>query len=258
MSSQLKYDVFVTDAIPQNVEQPVPNGERRMFSPLSVTLISGAYDAVLVDPPMTSEQTEQVGDWVAASGKNLTHIFVTHGHGDHWFGAAELAARFDAIVVATPGTIEQMKLNVAIRPVFWDALFPGQIPETDVTAVPAVDNVIELEGHKLFVIGVGYNGVHQFLREAAGDGIKRWHEAIDIVAALEPQHIVTGHKNKHLDDNADRVIADTRSYLNAAAELLGQEQNALGFFNAMLQRFPERLNAGALWGSATALYPEPA
>jgi glyoxylase-like metal-dependent hydrolase (beta-lactamase superfamily II) len=282
MTTQLTYDVFVTDPIPQNVEQPIPNGERRMFSPLSVTLISGEHDAVLVDPPMTIEQTERVGDWVAASGKNLTHIFVTHGHGDHWFGAAELSARFGATVVATPGTIEQMKLNVAIRPVFWDALFPGQIPDTEVTAVPAVDNVIDLEGHKLFVIEVGhsdtedtsvlhvpaldlvvagdvlYNGVHQFLREAAGDGIKRWHEAIDKVAALEPRYVVTGHKDKHLDDDADRIIAETRSYLNAAAELLGQEQDALGFFNAMLRRFPDRLNAGALWGSATALYPEPA
>ncbi|KUN25150.1 MBL fold metallo-hydrolase [Streptomyces antibioticus] len=280
MPSPLTYDVFVAEPIPQNVRELVPNGDRRMFSPLSITLVSGEEDAVLVDPPMTIEQTKQVGDWVEASGKNLTHIFATHGHGDHWFGGAELAERFGARFVATPGTIEQMKLNVAMRPVFWDALFPGQIPQTDVTAVRAVHGVIELEGHKLRVIEVGhsdtedtsvlhvpalglviagdvlYNGVHQFLREAAGDGIKQWHEAIDIVAALEPRHIVTGHKNKELDDDADRAIAETRAYLDAAAELLAQEDNALGFFNAMLQKFPERLNPGALWGSATALFPQ--
>lgn len=282
MPSQLKYDVFVTDPIPQNAQQLVPNGDKRMFSPLSVTLVSGDQDAVLVDPPLTAAQTDEVSDWIEASGKNLTHIFATHGHGDHWFGGAELAGRFGATVVATPGTIEQMKLNVAVRPVFWDALFPGQIPQTEVTAVPVVDNVIELEGHQLRVIEVGhsdtedtsvlhvpaldlvvagdvvYNGVHQFLREAAGDGIERWREAIDVVAGLEPRYVVTGHKNKELDDDAGRAIAETRSYLDAAAELLARETTALGFFNAMLRRFPDRLNAGALWGSASALYPEPA
>src|SRR5438445_625289 len=25
--------------------------------------------------------------WVAAKGRNLTDIFITHGHGDHWFAA---------------------------------------------------------------------------------------------------------------------------------------------------------------------------
>src|SRR4051794_22077793 len=113
MSSQLKYEVFVADPIPQAVTDLVPNGDKRVFSPLSITLVYGQADAVLVDPPLTIEQTNAVGDWVEASGKNLTHIFATHGHGDHWFGGAALAERFGAKVVATPGTIEQMRINLA-------------------------------------------------------------------------------------------------------------------------------------------------
>src|SRR5690606_31666694 len=58
----LRYDVFVAAPIPQAVTELVPNGDRRMFSPLSVTLVSGERDAVLVDPPLTTAQTEQVGD----------------------------------------------------------------------------------------------------------------------------------------------------------------------------------------------------
>jgi hypothetical protein len=37
---------------------------------------------------MTTEQTAQVIQWVEASGKTLKHIFVTHGHGDHWLARA--------------------------------------------------------------------------------------------------------------------------------------------------------------------------
>ncbi|HEV6955797.1 MAG TPA: hypothetical protein VKY86_21340, partial [Promicromonospora sp.] len=65
----LRYDVFAAAPIPQNVAELVPNGDRRTFSPLSITLVSGERDAVLVDPPLTTAQTEQVGDWVRASGK---------------------------------------------------------------------------------------------------------------------------------------------------------------------------------------------
>lgn len=31
-SGTLAYDVFIADPIPQNVTEPVPNGDRRMFS----------------------------------------------------------------------------------------------------------------------------------------------------------------------------------------------------------------------------------
>jgi glyoxylase-like metal-dependent hydrolase (beta-lactamase superfamily II) len=60
---------------------------------------------VPVDPPMTTAQAAEVGDWVAASGRNLRQIYVTHRHGDHWFGAIPLLQRFPGVTVtATKGT----------------------------------------------------------------------------------------------------------------------------------------------------------
>jgi glyoxylase-like metal-dependent hydrolase (beta-lactamase superfamily II) len=278
MSPDLEYELFVAESIPQNTTQLLPNGDRPVWSPLSTTLIHGHNDAVLVDPPFIREQAQAVGDWVRASNKNITHIFVTHGHGDHWFTAGMLADKFDAQIVATAGTIEQMHRNVAMRDAVWDKLFPGQIPETTVTAVPAENNRIELEGKQLDIVEVGhtdtdatsvlhapdldlvvagdtvYNGVHLYLAESADGGRDKWRSAIDIVENLEPRWIVAGHKNKDLDDNAARAISRTRDYLNSADELLSQHTTALGFFNAMVKRFPDRLNPGALWLGAAALY----
>jgi glyoxylase-like metal-dependent hydrolase (beta-lactamase superfamily II) len=277
MSTDLGYEIFVAESIPQN-NQPLPNGDRPVWSPLSTTMIQGQSDAVLVDPPFTREQAHAVSDWVRASNKNITHIFVTHGHGDHWFTAGMLADEFDAQIVATAGTIEQMHRNVAMRDAVWDRLFPGQIPESNVTAVPAENNRIELEGRGLDIVEVGhtdtdatsvlhvpdldlvvagdtvYNGVHLYLAESADGGRDKWRSAIGIVENLEPRWIVAGHKNKDLDDSAARTISQTRDYLNSADELLSQHTTALGFFNAMVERFPDRLNPGALWLGAAALY----
>ncbi|MFJ3307403.1 MBL fold metallo-hydrolase [Streptomyces sp. NPDC086549] len=275
----LGYDVFVADPIPLSVPGLLPNGEPRLYQPIAVTLIHGRQDAVLVDPPLTTEQAAAVGDWVEASGKRLTHIFATHGHGDHWFTAGTLAERFGAQVVASAGTIEQMHNNVSARQALWDKMWPGQIPPSPVTAVTVPGNRITVEGHDLSIVDVGhadsdgctvlhvpdldlvvagdviYNGVHLYLGEAADGNLGAWRKAIDSVAALEPRRIVASHQNKNLDDDAARLIAETRRYLDDAEAALATQETPVAFFHAMLERYPERLGATVLWVSSRGLYP---
>jgi len=278
MSTHLGYRVFIAEPILQNTSERVPNGDQRMFSPLSSTLIYGDADAVLIDPPLTNDQADAVAEWVAATGRNLTYIVATHGHGDHWFSAALLAERFESHVFAAASTINQMHRNLAMRDGFWDRLFPNQIPASPVTATAVPDNRLTLEGHDLHIVEVGhsdtddtsvvhvpdlhlvvagdviYNGVHQYLAESADGGRDAWRRAIDSVSQLHPRFIVAGHKNKELDDDAARTIAETREYLDTVDALLLRHDTALAFFNAMIERYPDRLNPGALWSGAQALY----
>jgi glyoxylase-like metal-dependent hydrolase (beta-lactamase superfamily II) len=276
-AQNLAYDVFVNDPPPQ--DGFLPNGEPKRFSPMASTLIYGREDAVLTDPGLTEDQARALGDWVAAKGRNLTDIFVTHGHGDHWFAAGLLAERFGARVVASAGTIAQMRGNVAARPLLWDKLYPGLIPPSPVTAGPVPGNRFTLEGHDLVIVEVGhtdsddtsvlhvpdlglvvagdviYNGVHMYLgASAAAGGFEAWRDAIGLVEALESRHIVTGHQNSKLDDDARRTITQTRQYLDDADELLATENTAVGFFNAKIERYPEHLGRYVLWVSARALY----
>lgn len=149
----LAYDVFVNDPPPQ--DGFLPNGEPKRFSPMASTLIYGNRDAVLTDPGMTEDQASVLGDWVASKGRNLTDIFITHGHGDHWFAAGLLAERFRARVVASAGTIAQMHAGAATRPLLWDKLYQG-IPPSPVTAVPVPGNRFILEGRDLVIVEVGH------------------------------------------------------------------------------------------------------
>ena len=94
-TENLTYDVFVNEW-PQQTNGLLPNGEPKQFSPQASTLIYGSENAVLTDPGMTRDQARALGDWVAETSRNVPDIFVTHGHGDHWFAAGLLAERFGA------------------------------------------------------------------------------------------------------------------------------------------------------------------
>jgi glyoxylase-like metal-dependent hydrolase (beta-lactamase superfamily II) len=276
-SASLDYDVFVNEPPPRN-DGTLPNGEPKGGSPVASTLIYGTRDAVLTDPAFTTDQAKALGDWVAAKRRNLTHIFITHGHGDHWFAAGLLAERFGARVVATAGTIAQMSASVAARPFLWDRLYRG-IPPSPVTAVTLPGDRITLEGHDLEMIDVGhadtdsnsvlhvpvlglvvagdviYNGAHMYLAESVMvGGLGPWRSAIDSVEALAPRHVIAGHQNKELDDDATRTIAETREYLDDAEELLRTEKTAVDFFNAKIKRYPNHLARTVLWATASALY----
>jgi glyoxylase-like metal-dependent hydrolase (beta-lactamase superfamily II) len=72
----------------------------------TVTLIYGGRDAVLVDTFLSEQHSKELVDWVVASGKNLTSIYITHGHGDHFFGLKLLLDKFsNAKAIATAGVV---------------------------------------------------------------------------------------------------------------------------------------------------------
>src|SRR5260370_31119957 len=155
----LNWDVFVTPGIPTVTIDLAPGTKQMMWSPISSTLISGRRDAVLVDTFITVEQADMLINWVAASGKNLTTIYVTHGHGDHFFGIGALLDRFpNARAVATPDVVKRMRQQASPDALanFWNPLFPGQIPDRLVIAEKLKPNVIDLEGHDLVVVEVGH------------------------------------------------------------------------------------------------------
>ncbi len=280
MTTSLQYKTFVTEQIPQSGRGPLPDGSTRMWSPITSTLILGDRDAVLVDPPLTNIQAAEVGDWIESKGRKLRAIYITHGHGDHWFGAIPLLERFpDVAVHATKGTAGLMAAQNSreFRVEFWDQVFPGQLPHGDVEVDVVDDSGFELQGVQLLPIDVGhtdtdattmlhvpeiglvvagdvvYNGVHLYLTESGGaDGIDSWLAALDVTESLNPTAVVAGHKNPHAFDDPSHIQA-TRRYLTDARELLASSHVPEDFYDGMLARHPNRINPGALWGAAITL-----
>src|ERR1700719_5210835 len=91
-SQKLQWDVLTIKR--PGLTRDLPAGkEELMWVANSSTLIYGGRDAVLVDTFLTIEQSQTLLNWAVASGKNLTAIYITNAHGDHFFGLAPLLER---------------------------------------------------------------------------------------------------------------------------------------------------------------------
>jgi glyoxylase-like metal-dependent hydrolase (beta-lactamase superfamily II) len=277
VSTPLAWDVFVTKR--QGLTRDLPPGkEQWTWVPTSATLIYGPRNAVLVDAFLTVEQAHALVEWVAASGKNLTRIYITHGHGDHFFGVGTLLERFPrARAIATPGVVAVMRQQAAPEFVttFWNARYPGQIPERLVIADELEGHVIDLEGHDLVATDLGhtdtdhttclhvpsvglvaagdaaYNDVHLYLVESNAQGRSEWISALDTIEALHPRAVIAGHKKPENDDSP-RIIEETQQYIRDFDRLAESTTTARALYDTMLALYPERANPGALWGSARA------
>ena len=243
----------------------------------SSTLIYGERDAILVDTFLTAGQSKTLLDWVVSHGRNLTTIYVTHGHGDHFFGLVPLLERFpNARAVAVPDVVDEMKaqLSPASLDGFWRKRFPGEIAERLVAAEPLAGE-LTLEGHKLAVIDMGrtdtarstalhvpsldlivagdtvYNGIHPYLAETDTASRLEWIAALDRLEALKPRFVVAGHKKPENDDDP-RNIAETRQYLLDFNRLDQATISPRELYEAMLALHPDRANPGSLWSGANA------
>jgi glyoxylase-like metal-dependent hydrolase (beta-lactamase superfamily II) len=277
----LNWDVFVTKR--QGLTRDLPPGkEQWMWVPTSATLIYGQRDAVLVDALLTVEQAHALVDWVAASGKHLTTIYVTHGHGDHFFGIAAVQNRFpNARAVATPDVVRVMQQQASPEFVanFWSVRFPGQIPKRLVVAEELKGHVIDLEGRDLVVVEVGhtdtdhttclhvpsvglvvagdvaYNDVHPYLVESNAQTRRDWIAALDTIEALNPRAVIAGHKKPEKDDSP-RIIEETRQYIRDFDRVAQMSTTARELYDKMLELYPDRVNPGlALWIAARAAKP---
>ena len=278
----LTWDVFLAPSIPAITSDLPPGEKQRPWPPISSTLISGERDAVLVDTPITVEQARALANWVAARGKNLTTIYATHGHGDHFFGASTVLERFPgARFVARPEVIEIMRQQASPESLatYWNPRFPGQISSQLAIAEELTGNIINLEGQDLVSVPLGftdtasttclhvpsiglivagdaaYNGVHLHLSESP-DRQKRqeWIAALDKMESLKPRAVIAGHKRVGNVDSP-KILGETRRYIRDFERLAMQTTTARELYDEMLKVYPDWINRGALWSSVLAVRP---
>jgi glyoxylase-like metal-dependent hydrolase (beta-lactamase superfamily II) len=276
----LTLSIFNAPQIPLKLPLPVPAPEGGWtWPPTSVTLIAGQRDAVLVDTLPTLEDSEKLADWIAASGKNLTTIYITHGHIDHFLGTAALLKRFPhAHVVATEATVRLIKAEAesGTERATYTPLFAKKIASTVVVPEVLSGNRLLLEGHELIAKQVGqsdvaessylyvpelsavivgdiaYNGVHPTLVGSTHQTRMEWIKTLSDLQALKPAIVIAAHRAPTAV-NDSRALTDTISYLQDADRLLAKNPTSQQFTEQMFAAQPNRMNPTTLIYSAATL-----
>jgi glyoxylase-like metal-dependent hydrolase (beta-lactamase superfamily II) len=262
--------------------QGIPAGkEHLMWVTNTVTLIHGERDAVLVDTFLSEQQSRELLEWVVAGGKNLTTIYVTHAHGDHFFGLKLLLDRFPharALATAPVVAAIQSQIKPEFMKSFWEPRFPGQLPSELMAPAVLDGDTFHLEGEELKVIELGhtdtahstglhvpsiglvisgdcvYNNTHLYLAECDAKARNEWLQALDTIESLHPKAVVAGHGVLE-PDSSPRHIEGTRRYLRDFNACVAATSTQMELYQRMLSLHPDRVNPGSLWAAAKAAKP---
>jgi glyoxylase-like metal-dependent hydrolase (beta-lactamase superfamily II) len=262
MTAPLNVNVFTVPEKAVVGERARPFGPPMAWDPMTSTLIFGENDAVLVDTLTTVAEAEALASWVALHHRNLTTIYITHGHIDHFAGLSVLLQRFpDARAIATPESVALMQKQ-APRQASYRKLWPGQLPASITLPEPYDDDAFTLEGHELRIIEQGrtdavdstslhvpsidlvvagdvvYNECHMFVGDTTAESREDWTAALDRLAALKPRTAIAGHKKPGAPDTPAAIEA-TKRYLSDFGRLQESTSDDRELYDAITELYPE-------------------
>jgi glyoxylase-like metal-dependent hydrolase (beta-lactamase superfamily II) len=202
------------------------------------TLIAGDKDAILVDAQFTLADAHRVVAGILESKKNLTTVYVTHGHPDHYFGLEVIKQAFPKakIVTLAPAAAE-IKKTWKGKVKQWGGMYGAQLTTKPVLPTAQKATTLTLEGQTIELrAGQGdsadntylwipstktviagdtvYAGVHPWTAETTADSRKAWIKTLDDITALAPTTVIAGHKDPKAKDDLSAVKA-TKDYLLA-------------------------------------------
>jgi glyoxylase-like metal-dependent hydrolase (beta-lactamase superfamily II) len=227
-------------------------------------IVMGKKDAVLLDAQWTLSNAHRVITEILETGKNLTTIYCSHAHPDHYFGAGVIAQAFPkANVVAIPSEADIMNKQFFGKIEHWE----GIIGSHNVCRVTAKiqslkENYIELEGQRLEIMtkvmgdmryntmvwmpsiktiyasDVLFNQAHPFTCELTKEERAQWIADVDKIEKMGAEVIIPGHQKPGMP--FDKSSLDfTRDYIRATEEELVKTNTVGEFYYAMASRFPD-------------------
>jgi len=240
------------------------------FSVNSV-LVSGEKDVILIDPQFLLSEAHRLVATILESKKNLTTVYVTHPHPDHYFGLAVIRQAFpNARLVALPACVAGIRGGWEARWKFWKPTYGNNLPDTGpILPEELQDTTLLLEGENLQIFGgvegdgpnnsyvwipsikavvagdIVFSGVHFVVPKAH----QEWVKTLDQIASLNPAVVVPGHQSAGAKNDAS-TLTFMKTYMEDFDKAVASSKTAEEVKSKVKSMYPNLgmenlLNAGA-------------
>lgn len=244
----------------------------------SVVLV-GDKKAVLIDAQFTVPNATALADMIAATGRELETIYITHFHPDHLFGLDVLMKRFPNAKPLTHAAIRPMIEQTAAA-ILTDrrALMGELMPDRAVIPDVLLGDHIMLEGERINILDpmhgdtalitpvhipsldtlVGsdilFVDAHLWMAENPTDAdLDKWRDSVKSLKALNVGTIIPGHRTP---DSVDTQTFDfTLRYLDIWQAARAEAANAADLRAAIVAKTGEIGLGFALDMSIGSVYP---
>lgn len=263
LSAAVAATFFTAAAMAQShLEIKVHTGHGVNGYDVNSTMISGGKDMIVIDPQFSLSEAHRLAAEILESKKNLTTIYITHPHPDHFFGLAVLKQAFpSARAVALPATANAIKTAWPARQKFWFATYGNNIPGPDPVVPEALTTpVLTLEGEEFPITGPvqGSDGPggsfvyipslqavvtgdivfdHVYFGVPRGKAREDWSKTIDQITALNPAIIVPGHEGPGATRDM-RSIQFMKKYIADWDANVAASKNAAEMKEKVLAQYP--------------------
>lgn len=244
------------------------------------TLVYGDKDAILIDAQFRLSDAHRVVAMILDSKRNLTTVYVTHPHPDHYFGLVVIRQAFpNAKFVALPRVVEGIQKSWQNRVNAWKPQYGDNIPSNPIIPNALEGNTLTLEGETVQIFGplqgdsagdnsfvwipslkavVGgdtlFSGAHFVYAPMTAEQKKDWMNTIDQIAALHPEIVIPGHQVAGAPNDAS-VLVFMKKYMQDSDEVQASSKTADEFKSKMKALYPNLGIDGLLNISASAAFP---
>ncbi len=225
---------------PEKLHLDVFTGNEDSWGVTSI-LIYGKSEAVLVDSQFRISQARRLADQVAATGRHLKAIIITHPDSDHYIGAEVLHERFpDTPIYVTAAALEEFKRTSGEFLEKKKKSAPSETPDSLPTPEVLPTTIFTIDGETVEVIkdfqgdvlkttnsflwipslravvagDVVFNGVHPWLADSTIDSRRAWHDSLRLIATLQPRVVIAGHKKNGSVPDSPGALVLMEKYLD--------------------------------------------
>ncbi len=267
MKSVLFVGLALVVALPLSAEDHPPLSMKVFTSPddqfwVNSTIIEGAREVMLVDAQLTRTSAEKVLRQIEDTKKQLTLIYLTHEHADHFLGLEVFRDAYPgARIVASSAVVDRINRIYPEKIEKWKKIF-GSGATSAVVAISKYDtDFIEFEKSRIEILKVQgdtdentmlwlpeqrtliagdtvFNDMHVYSAETDSNARKSWSNTLKKISELKPSIVIPGHSKVGAPLDATTAVDFTERYLLVFEEELKKAKGPESLAKAMKDDFP--------------------